>query len=146
MNVETKEVVAVELTTDDVHDSKVFSRLLKKAERRRKVSKVYGDGAYDSSEVYEVLKSKGIDAIIKPRKNSRLDTPSKATRKAVKQYKRLGHRNWIKLREYGRRWSVETAYSTYKRAFGESTMAKTIKHITEELTTKALIYNMLLTL
>ena len=34
MNVETKEVVAVEVTTDDVHDSKVFSRLLKKAEPR----------------------------------------------------------------------------------------------------------------
>lgn len=72
VNVETKEVVAMEVTTDDTHDSKVFPRLLKKAERRGRVSKVYVDGAFDSSEVYEMLRSKEIEAIIKSRKNSRL--------------------------------------------------------------------------
>lgn len=146
VNVETKEVVAMEVTTDDTHDSKVFPKLLEKAEKRGRVIKVYGDGAFDSSEVYELLWSKGIEAAIKPRRNSRLDTPSKARRVIVKQYKRLGHRLWAKLKEYGRRWSVETAYSTFKRAFGESTMAKTVKNITKELTTKAFIYNMLMNL
>jgi transposase len=72
-----------------------------------------------------------------------LDTPSQPRRRAVALYKRPGHKRWAELKEYGKRWSVETAYSTFKRAFGEFCMAKTMKNITKELTAKALIYNML---
>lgn len=39
---------------------------------------------------------------------------------------------------------METAYSTFKRTFGEFCLAKTMKNITKELTTKAFIYNMLI--
>ena len=146
VNVETKEVVAMEVTTDDVHDSRLLPSLLEKAERGGRVSKVIGDGAFDSSDVYELLDSRGIEAAIKPRKNSRLDTPSKARRKAVNLYRRLGHKSWVKRKGYGERWSVETAYSTFKRTFGEYCMAKTMKNIEKELTTKAFIYNTLINL
>jgi len=104
----------------------------------------HGDGAFDSSEIYELLESKGIEAAIKPRKNSRSDTPSEARREAVRLNRRLGHRRWARLKDYGRRWSVETAYSTFKRTFGEYCLAKTMKNITKELATKAFIYNMLI--
>jgi len=146
VNVETGEVVAMEVTTDDTHDSKVFPRLLEKAEECGKVSKVVGDGAFDSSEVYELLKSRGIEVVIKPRRNSRLDTPSEARKAAAKMYKHLGHRRWTKLKGYGKRWSVETAYSTFKRKFGEFCMSKTMEKITKELTVKAFIFNMLTSL
>lgn len=144
VNVETGEVVAMEVTTDDAHDSKVFPKLLDRAEGHGRVVKVYGDGAFDSSDIYELLDSKGIEAAIKPRKNSRLDTPSEARRGAVRLHRRLGHRRWARLKDYGRRWSVETAYSTFKRTFGEFCLAKTMKNITKEFTTKAFIYNMLI--
>ncbi|MBO3842712.1 MAG: IS5 family transposase, partial [Candidatus Brockarchaeota archaeon] len=146
VNVETKEVVAMEVTTDDTHDLKVFPRLLEEAESRVRVLKVYGDGAYDGSEAYRLLESKGIEAIIKPRENSISDTPSEARRKAVEGYRRLGYKGWAKLKGYGKRWSVETAYSAFKRAFGESCMAKTLNNITKELITKAFIYNTLINL
>ncbi len=146
VNVETKEAVAMEVTTDDVHDSQVFPNLLAEAEKGRRVLKVIGDGAFDSSEVYELLDSEGIEAAIKPRRNSRLDTPSKARRDAVNLYRRLGHKSWVKRKGYGKRWSVETAYSTFKRTFGEYCMAKTMENIEKELTTKAFIYNTLINL
>jgi len=146
VDVETKQALALMVTTDGTHDSRVFSKLLRKAERHRRVSKVYGDGAFDNSEIYELLESKGIEAIIKPRRNSRLDTPSEPRRRAVTLYKRLGHRRWADLKDYGKRWSVETAYSTFKRTFGEFCMAKTMKNITKELTAKAYIYNTLINL
>jgi len=38
------------------------------------VAKLYGDGAYDSGEVYRLLEAKGIEPVIKPRRNARLDT------------------------------------------------------------------------
>ena len=134
------------VTTDGTHDSRVFPKLLRKAESHRKVSKVYGDGAFDSSRVYELLEQKRIEAVIKPRRNSCSDTPSEPRRRAVTEYKRLGYRCWADRKGYGKRWSVETAYSTFKRTFGEYCMAKTMKNITKELTTKAYIYNMLINL
>jgi len=92
------------------------------------------------------LSRRGIEAVIKPRRNSRLDTPLEPRRRAVIQYKRPGRKNWTKLLRYGRRWIVETVYSTFKRAFGEYCMAKTMKNITRELMTKAYIYNILINL
>jgi len=146
VDVETKEALAMIVTTDGTHDSRAFQELLSRAETYRKVSKVIADGAYDSSKLYELLEQKGIEAVIKPRKNSRLNTPSEPRRESVTRYKHLGHKRWATLKEYGRRWSVETAYSTFKRAFGEFCMAKTMKNITKELTAKAYIYNMLIDL
>ncbi len=72
VNVETREVVAMEITTDDTHDSKAFKKLLDDAKMHGNVVKVYGDGAYDSSDIYELLDSRGIEAAIKPRRNKLL--------------------------------------------------------------------------
>lgn len=146
VDVKTKQALALLVTTDGTHDSRAFPELLRRTERNGRVSRVYADGAYDSSKVYRLLEEKGIEAVIKPRRNSRLDTPSEPRRRAVIQYKHLGHKNWAKLMGYGRRWSVETAYSTFKRTFGEFCMAKTMKNITKELAAKAYIYNMLINL
>jgi len=146
VNVENGEVVAMELTTDDIHDSKVFSSLLEEAEKHGNVVKALGDGAFDSSGVYELLESKGIEEAIKPRRNSRLDTPSNARREAVNLYRRLGHRRWVERKGYGKRWIAETAYSTFKRAFGEHCMARDMENIEKELTTKAFTYNTLINL
>ena len=51
-----------------------------------------------------------------------------------------------RLKGYGRRWSVETAFSTFKQPFREFCMAKTMRSLTKELMTKAFIYNMLMNL
>jgi hypothetical protein len=50
------------------------------AEAREKVTEVLGDGAYDAARLYDVLKGKGIDAVIKPRRDSILNTRSEARR------------------------------------------------------------------
>jgi len=82
VSVRTKEVVAMEVTTDERHDSTVAERLVVGAERNAggPVREVLGDGAYDSARIYEFLKGKGIGAVIKPRKNSVLNTRSDARR------------------------------------------------------------------
>ena len=146
VDVETKKALAMLVTTDGTHDSRVFPELLEKVEHHGRVSRVYADGAFDSSKIYELLESKRIEAAIKPRRNSRLDTPSETRRRAVTQYKRLGHKQWARLTGYGKRWSVETAYSTFKRTFGEFSMAKTMTSIEKEMMTKAYIYNTLINL
>jgi hypothetical protein len=143
VDVESKEVVAMEVSTDDAHDVKAFPALVEKAEERRSVSKMLGDGAYDSGMVYEALGARGIEPVIKPRRNSRLDTRSSARRRAVREFRELGYEAWAGEKGYGRRWTAETAFSTFKRMFGEHSMALTMENITRELTAKVALYNML---
>jgi IS5 family transposase len=146
VDVGTKEILALEVSTDEVHDSKALPNLLDQAQRRRRVSKALGDGAYDQVDVHEELEARGIEPAIKPRKKSSVDTPSEARRREVKLYKHLGYRRWSKLKGYGRRWMVETAYSTFKGAFGEYSMARILQNITKELVAKTAIYNLLINL
>jgi len=143
VNTETHEVVAMEVSTDDVHDVKALPGLVEEAEGNVRVAKVYGDGAYDSGDVYRLLEGRGIEPVIKPRRNSRLDAGPPSRRRAVDQVRCLGYDGWARLTGYGRRWAVETAYSTFKRVFGEHSLARSFKSIARELVGKVALYNML---
>ena len=83
VRVDTHEVMAMEVSTDDRHDVKALPGLVEGSERNVRVARVYGDGAYDSGDVYEVLENRGIEAVVKPRRNARLDTGPPARRLAV---------------------------------------------------------------
>lgn len=63
VDVETKEALAMLVTTDGTHNSRAFPELLRRAKSHGRVSKVYGDGAFDSSRFYELLELKVIEAI-----------------------------------------------------------------------------------
>jgi hypothetical protein len=139
----THEVVAMEVSTDDVHDVKALPGLVEEAEGNVRVSKLYGDGAYDSGKVYGFLEGLGVEAVIKPRRNSRLDTRCPGRRLAVGRVRELGYEAWAKLTGYGGRWAVETSYSTFKRLFGEHSLARGFESIVRELVGKVALYNML---
>jgi hypothetical protein len=61
----------------------------------------------------------------------------------VSQIRELGYEARVKLTGYGRRWAVETAYSTFKRLFGEHSLARSFENIARELVGKVALYNML---
>jgi hypothetical protein len=143
VNVESKEVVAMEVSTDDMHDVKALPGLVEEAEGNVRVARVYGDGAYDSSAVYDLLEGRGVEAVIKPRRNSRLDAGSPSRRRAVELCRELGYEEWVRVTGYGRRWAVETAYSTFKRLFGEHSLARSFENIARELVGKVALYNVL---
>ena len=143
VRVDTHEVVAMEVTTDDVHDSEAAPGLLEEAGRNVRVGKAYGDGSYDSEKVYGEIEGRGIDAVIKPRANARTDTGPPSRGRAVGMILELGYATWHEFVGYGRRWAVETAYSTFKRLFGESAMGRSLRSIAMELAGKVALYNML---
>ena len=143
VDVESKEVVAMTVSTDDVHDVKAFKGLLEGAEERRRVSEWLGDGAYDSGEVFEALEARGIEAVITPRRGSRPGTRSPARGRAVEEFLGLGYDGWAVEKGYGRRWAVETAFSTFKRLFGEHSLARSMDCIRRELVAKVSLYNLL---
>jgi len=57
VNTVTHEVVAMEVSTDDMHDVRALPGLVEESERNVRVAKVIGDGAYDSGEVYDLLEA-----------------------------------------------------------------------------------------
>jgi len=143
VNTETHEVVSMEVSTDDVHDVKALPALVEGAGRNVQVSRLLGDGAYDSGRVYGLLDELGVEAVVKPRKNSRIDTRSLGRRLAVGRMRELGYEAWARVTGYGGRWAVETAYSTFKRVFGEHSLARSFGNIVKELAGKVALYNML---
>jgi len=133
----------MEVSTDDTHDVRMLPGLVDEAEKNVRVAEVVGDGAYDSGDVYDLLAAEGIEAVIKPRRNSRPDTRSPGRRRAVELVWELGYEEWARLTGYGRRWAVETVYSTFKRVFGEGCMARDLVNIARELVAKVCLHNIL---
>ncbi|MGC8988383.1 transposase, partial [Infirmifilum sp.] len=129
VDVKTKEILAMEVTTDDVHDSEMLPALVEEASKRRRVAEAIMDGAYDSSKAYRLFRRMGIKPIIKPRCNARADRGPPERRRAVRLIKKLGDEGWSRLLNYGRRWAAETAFSAFKREYGEYCMAKNIDNI-----------------
>ena len=143
VRVDTHEVVAMEVTTDDVHDVKEAQSLVEGSVRRVRVSKVLGDPAYDSSRVYGLLEGMGIEVVVKPKVNARSDRGPPSRGRMVGMIRELGYATWQEFAGYGGRWAVETAYSTFKRLFGESALGRSLWSIAVELTGKVALYNAL---
>ncbi len=71
MDINTKEILVLEVTDEKVYDSKVIKKLVENVSSNNvKVKSCLGDGAYDSNENFEYQNEKRIKAIIKIKKNS----------------------------------------------------------------------------
>src|SRR4051812_37586945 len=75
VNIKTKEILALEVTDEKLHDGKVMPRLIEHVLKRNdnrdiKIKSALGDGSYDSNENFKYLHTKRIMPGIKVRKNS----------------------------------------------------------------------------
>ena len=93
-----------------------------------------------------MLEARGIEAVIKPRRNSVSSTRSSTRERAAWEFLGLDYDGWAGEKGYGRRWAVETAFSTFKRLFGEHSLSRTMENIAHELVAKVALYNMLVNL
>lgn len=144
-DVETKQILGVEITSEEVGDSRMFESLVTHSMRAGKVSKVLADGAYDKRDNFNFSKSHGITAGIKTRENASTKSRGSPYRaKMVRERKSLGYEGWRDKYEYGKRWAVEGVYSTFKRIFGETSRATSTPGMIRELLTKIRAYNILI--
>jgi transposase len=93
----------MDVTTDDVHDSKVLPSLMANASRHRAIIEAHIDGAYDSSKNYALLGKMGIKPIIKPRRNTRVDRGPPERQSSVMILKTLREKGWSRAKGYGKR-------------------------------------------
>jgi hypothetical protein len=144
-DVETRQILGVEITSEEVGDSRMFESLVEQSMGSGKVSKVLADGAYDKRDNFNYSKKHGITAGIKTRANASTRAKGSPLRaKMVRERKALGYEGWRDKYEYGKRWIVEGVYSTFKRIFGETMRATSIPGMIRELLIKIQAYNVLI--
>jgi hypothetical protein len=147
VDIKTKEILALEVTDEKVHDSKMMRKLvenvLKIKPNKKKIKSLLGDGAYDSNDNFRFLNEKKIDPIIKVKRNSavilsiEITCRNKEVRQQTKDFLK-----WKKKKRYGHRWMAETAFLAIKRMFGEHIMATSFQNMIKEMILKVSLYNL----
>jgi transposase len=127
VDADTHEVVAVELTPDDVGDVSELVNLLDQVEAR--VASVTADGAYDGETVYDAVTDRHPEEdIIIPPRTTAVSSKTAATRRdqhiaTIEKHGRIG---WQRRSGYNRRSLVETAMYRYKAIIGRRLHARTL--------------------
>ena len=145
VDIKTKQILALEVTDEKVHDSKVIKNLVEGVlnnNRNVKIKSFIGDGAYDSNENFKYLKEKRIRPIIKVKRNSIISSKNSNVRNREVGFQIKDYYKWKKKRNYGSRWMAETAFSSIKRMFGEYISATKFQNMVKEMTMKVSLYNL----
>jgi hypothetical protein len=123
LDAETHQMVAIELTTDEVGDPTVVPDLL--AQTKGEIASFTADGAYDGDSVYHAIANHQpdvVDVIIPPRSTSVLSeqaaTQPTARDRHIQGISDLGRMGWQRESGYNRRSLVENSFYRYKTIIG----------------------------
>lgn len=159
VDAKSKKILALEVTKEDTHDSKKFKDIIDRISNNnnnssdssssndsnnnnnntKKIDKVIADGAYDSNDNFNYLTSKGIEPVIRVRSNSIVKGNSIRDIHVLDQLN--DYTRWKHKHDYGKRWIVESVFSSLKRIFGEYIKAVKWDNMVRELMIKANVYN-----
>jgi hypothetical protein len=126
-------------------DSQQFRDLLDQVESP--VDRVSGDGAYDTYDIWSVLKEKNIEGIIPPQENAiywvdeydeLLDIGRNSVLEKIEQ---MGRKEWKQQSGYHRRSLSETAMFRYKKIFGAELLSRKLKSQKTEAAVKVVCLN-----
>jgi hypothetical protein len=70
VDTKTKQILAIEVTREDVGDGRMLKRLVDGSASKARLSGVIADGAYDSKSNFRMLADMGVDPLIRVRKNA----------------------------------------------------------------------------
>ena len=150
VDIKTKEILALEVTDEKVHDGRMLKKLVNHVlktipdgKKNKKIESVLADGAHDTNRNFRYLEQKGITPGIKVRKNSIISARNNWLRnREVMLQTKDDLLKWKKKRKYGHRWIVETVFSTIKRTFGEYVSATKFQNMINEMMIKVSLYNL----
>ena len=111
-----------------------------------RISRFYGDGAFDTNDLFDLMHQIGAMPVIKIRKNASADhyRGSKYRRRAIREYQNMGYKQWAEDNDYGMRWhGTEGIFSAVKRKFGENCVSRSVKDLEAEGYQRIWVYNYL---
>jgi hypothetical protein len=111
IDVETNEILGLEITDERTSDEETFTPLLNQATERcgeGNIQKVLADGAYDRKKLFNELEKRDIQSGIKTRKNASTKSRGSPYRaECVRdRNKKGGYTEWAKEIGYGMRWGA----------------------------------------
>jgi hypothetical protein len=145
VDVESRQIVAVVLTQNDVADCAVASELLDQVEGE--IAQVSADGAYDTWDVYEAIGGRGATGVIPPRRGSCIKqhgnshAPPLDRDEHLRQIRKRGRKKWKQSRGYHQRSLVETTIGRYKKRFGGRLQARCWENQVSEVWLNSAILN-----
>src|SRR3954453_8136727 len=130
VNPDTNEILASELTSNEIGDSSMVGPLLEQIQSP--MTSVMADGAYDGEPVYRAITERQPQlppaVIIPPRITAVLssvaDTVPSWRDRHIQMIQQKGRRGWEKAVGYGKRALVETAMFRYKTLIGSTLRAR----------------------
>jgi len=145
MDNDTMQILGVEATADDVHDSEVFDQLIDVLPN--KINKVLGDGAYDTLDAHKKSSENGIELVALPRGNAVVDQKSTEPHilkrnEQVTKYKESGIYAWANKYGYWPRNRAESTMSRFKTTFTGTLSSRKVKNQKNEIVLKCTILNM----
>ncbi len=137
------------------HNVKTFEQLF-----------VSADGAYDFNDNFKTCEKQNVIPVIPVRKNFSIKTDGSTARKEqgliqlgnckmnaknaemfdklTEQQKLENQKQWKINSGYGRRWSAEITFSSFKRILGENISARVWCNVVREIKFKVMIYNLMI--
>lgn len=150
IDVKSKRVIELSVTTDRTNDNKRFRGMLRRASRKHRINKVAGDPYYDDYKNYELCHKKRIRPVIKPKNNCNPDTWSLTRNKRkihrlkhILLYKKYSYKIWKKKTGYNYRTLNESVFSAFKADYGEGVSSKKFRYVQNEVRWKAYAYNLI---
>lgn len=107
------DIVAAEVSLENVHDAEVLPTLFNPLWRR--LGTIYTDSTYDSKASHKLITHKGGTASIPPRKNTGLCETEHQRNTAVLFMRKEGLAHWKKMSGYHGRSLAETAMCRFKQ-------------------------------
>jgi hypothetical protein len=132
-DVRRKKVIGIEghIEGKGHSESRTGASHVREAPRRGfRVRKVYGDGAFDTVDMFAALHETGTEPVIKIAKNAvasstRRPRQCKYRLWAIREYQGLGYHEWASQKRYGLRWpGTEGIFSAVKRKFEENVVSR----------------------
>lgn len=142
VDIKKKKIVSLEVTSEEVHDSKVMKKLIDHVSENNDIKRVLADGAYDSKKNFWYLHDNDIESAIKVRRNSSGNPNGCYPRKLVVLKQMKNFKKWKTSVSYGHRWMAESVFSAMKRMFGEYVMARKYPNMVKEMFLNVSMYSM----
>ena len=117
VDADVKDVVGVEVTTEEWADCEVFAELIEQVDGE--IEQIDGDGAYDTREAYDVADEHGAALVVPPRSNAVDWEDGHPRNEVLAQIQEKGLATWKDESGYHRRSIAENTMYRLKQLFGD---------------------------
>jgi hypothetical protein len=137
-------ILSYGVTTEEEGDPGMLLPLVDDAvSRGHWIERVFLDGAYDTIDIWNGLRARGIGIVVNIRRNASTRSRKGCTHRAraVRTRSKIGDRMWKIIHNYFFRRKSESVFSDLKRVFGETLKAKSFGAMVREIDEKIRIHN-----